>query len=111
MDELSSLWEGVDAFDAYEGQWFKMRAALMCTINDFPAYAMLSGWSTKGYNACPSCTNLTDSYKFAGRICYIGHRKCLPDNHPYRSQSDLFDGTIEYSHTPVPTSGTNILRQ
>ncbi|XP_039133312.1 uncharacterized protein LOC120270384 [Dioscorea cayenensis subsp. rotundata] len=27
---------------------FNLRAALMWTINDFPAYAILSGWSTKG---------------------------------------------------------------
>ncbi|KAI3784074.1 hypothetical protein L1987_43166 [Smallanthus sonchifolius] len=30
-----------------------MRAALLWTINDFPAYGYLSGWSTSGYKACP----------------------------------------------------------
>ena len=30
-----------------------MRAAIMWTINDFPAYAKFSGWSTRGQYACP----------------------------------------------------------
>ncbi|KAI5334506.1 hypothetical protein L3X38_024639 [Prunus dulcis] len=34
---------------------FTLRAAVMWTMNDFPAYAMVSGWSTKGYMACPIC--------------------------------------------------------
>ncbi|CAM8965059.1 unnamed protein product [Rhodiola kirilowii] len=32
-----------------------MRAALMWTISDFPAYGMLSGWSTQGKLGCPYC--------------------------------------------------------
>ena len=32
---------------------FVMRAALMWTINDFPAYEMFSGWSTHRKLACP----------------------------------------------------------
>ncbi|KAI5318152.1 hypothetical protein L3X38_037860 [Prunus dulcis] len=34
---------------------FTLRAAVMWTVNDFSAYAMVSGWSTKGYMACPVC--------------------------------------------------------
>ncbi|KAI5343331.1 hypothetical protein L3X38_011207 [Prunus dulcis] len=34
---------------------FTSRVAVMWTVNDFPAYAMVSGWSTKGYMACPAC--------------------------------------------------------
>ena len=72
---------------------------------------MLSGWSTKGYNACPSCTDSTSSYNFGGEICYVGCRKWLPDDHPYRLQGELFDGTKEYDRAPVPPSGTTILIQ
>jgi len=32
-----------------------MKAALIWTINDFPAYGMVSGWSTHGKLACPYC--------------------------------------------------------
>jgi hypothetical protein len=32
-----------------------MRTALMWTINDFPAYEMVSSWSTHGKLACSYC--------------------------------------------------------
>ena len=45
--ELKHLWEvGVQTYDVSSKQNFQMRAALMWTISDFPAYSMLSGWST-----------------------------------------------------------------
>ncbi|XP_070013274.1 uncharacterized protein [Nicotiana sylvestris] len=34
--------------DAKSNQRFQMRTALLWTVSDFPALAMLSGWSTKG---------------------------------------------------------------
>ncbi|XP_058185677.1 uncharacterized protein LOC131302904 [Rhododendron vialii] len=44
IEELKELWGvGVDTFDASTNQNFKMHAALMWTINDFHAYANLSG--------------------------------------------------------------------
>lgn len=71
IDELNELWNGVEAYDAYKGEKFILRAALLWTINDFPAYAMLSGYSTKGYLACPlcmsetSCMHLSNSMKLS----------------------------------------------
>ena len=54
IDELKQLWaDGVETYDSHKKQNFQMRAALMWTINDFPAYGMLSGWSTHGLLACP----------------------------------------------------------
>ena len=38
----------LDVFDAYSGEQFNMRAMLFCTINDFPAYGHLSGYTVKG---------------------------------------------------------------
>ncbi|XP_021853263.2 uncharacterized protein [Spinacia oleracea] len=54
IHELKLLWEGIPAFDAHSGNKFKMQAALHSTINDFPAYAMLSGWSTRGVAPVPA---------------------------------------------------------
>jgi len=103
----------VDAFDAFKREAFKLKAALMWTINDFPAYANLSGWTNKGYYACPSCAQSTHSlYLPCGRkICYMGHRRWLPDDHPFRLEADLFDGTIETRQAPSPISGSIILRE
>ena len=60
IEDLRLLWEeGVDVDDAYTGDNFKLRAMLFCTINDFPAYGNLSGYSVKGHNACPICESNT----------------------------------------------------
>ncbi|XP_020106666.1 uncharacterized protein LOC109722900 [Ananas comosus] len=113
IHELKKLWEGVDAFDAFTKQNFNMRGALIWTINDFPAYANLSGWSTKGRNACPCCLNSTDSrwLKNGGKFCYMGYRRWLEQNHPFRFQKDDFDGSIELRTAPNSPSGSDILRQ
>lgn len=56
IEELLELWnDGVPTFDASTNQMFQMHAALMWTINDCPAFANLSGWSTKGKYECPIC--------------------------------------------------------
>jgi len=61
IDELKILWEkGVKTWDAKEKKNFDMHALLLWTISDFPAYAMHSGWSTKGKFACPYCHKDTD---------------------------------------------------
>ena len=75
IEELNLLWGlGISTGDASMKQYFRMRANLMCSINDFPAYFIMSGWSTSGYLACPSCAENTISewlYK-SKKICYMG---------------------------------------
>lgn len=62
IEELKLLWDlGVETYDASINKTFQMRAALLWTISDFPGYAMLSGWSTKGSLACPCCNYKTKS--------------------------------------------------
>jgi len=56
VDELKELWEvRVETCDISTGHTFQMKAVLIWTINDFPTYGMLSGWSTNGQLACPAC--------------------------------------------------------
>ncbi|GAU13008.1 hypothetical protein TSUD_173080 [Trifolium subterraneum] len=58
IDDLRVLWEeGVDVLDAYSGEQFNMRAMLFCTINDFPAYGNLSGYTVKGHLALRKAFN------------------------------------------------------
>ncbi|XP_019225059.1 PREDICTED: uncharacterized protein LOC109206668 [Nicotiana attenuata] len=64
IEELKELWEvGIETFDASSKQNFKLHASLLWTINDFPAYGNLSGWSTKGKLACPCCNKDTSSIR------------------------------------------------
>jgi hypothetical protein len=37
----------------------------MWTINDFPAYGMLSGWSTHGKLVCPYCMENNKAFTLA----------------------------------------------
>lgn len=112
IDELLQLWEGVETFDASSRKKFSLRAVLMWTLNDFPALGNLYGWSTKGKYACPSCADLTRSiYLKKGRKCsYMGHRRWLPQSHPYRRRRNHFNGMEEKELAPVTLSGSAVLR-
>ncbi|KAL3513702.1 hypothetical protein ACH5RR_026419 [Cinchona calisaya] len=113
IDELNELWEGVEACDAHKGEKFKLRAVLLWTINDFPAYVMLSGWSTKGHFACPVCMNDTFSeyLPFSRKLCYMGYRRFLSSNHQWRKDKKNFNGKIEIRGPVVPKSGYEILNE
>ncbi|KAG8365793.1 hypothetical protein BUALT_Bualt17G0008800 [Buddleja alternifolia] len=108
IDELKELWNGVETYDAYGKESFQMHAAIMWTINDFLALSNLLGWTTKGYVACPCCLYETDSKRIRSKICYMGHRRYLDDDHPFR-KSKLFDGKIETRTKPREWTGVELL--
>jgi hypothetical protein len=103
----------VRTLDAAKMENFNMRAQLMWTINDFPAYADLSGWPNKGVNACPCCMHSTHSkhLKNGCKFCYMGHRRYLPTEHLWRLNRRTFDGTEELECTPDVPCGDEILQQ
>ncbi|KAL4030764.1 hypothetical protein IC575_009016 [Cucumis melo] len=111
IEELKDLWTfGVRTYDSLTGQFFQLYAALLWTINDFPAYGDLSGWSTKGYQTCPICMSDRSSFGIRGRISFMGHRCYLPQNHVWR-RSRLHDGKVERKAPPVVMNGHEILEQ
>ncbi|KAL9357242.1 hypothetical protein Peur_050495 [Populus x canadensis] len=113
IDELTQLWSsGALTYDISMKQNFVMRAALMWTINDFPAYGMVSGWSTHGKLACPYCMEnnkaftLTNGGKASFFYC---HRRFLPHNHRYRkNRKDFFVGRVENDVAPPRLSGEEL---
>ncbi|KAG8493493.1 hypothetical protein CXB51_010896 [Gossypium anomalum] len=111
IEELKQLWSGVETYNVLRKENFNLRAALLWTINDFSAYANLSGWSTKGRYACPCCAAQTCSkWLYNGKkFSYMGHRRWLDENHKFRFQRTLFDGTEEYRGAPEQTVGSEIL--
>jgi hypothetical protein len=116
MDELKDLWyNGVQTYDAAKKQNFNMRASLLWTLNDFPAYANLSGWSTRGTYACPTCNYSTHSKKLKNcqKFCYLGHRRFLPVHHRWRKNTykDRFDGQVEFSRAPKILNGQQLWEQ
>ena len=82
----------------------------MWTINDFLGYGSLSGWSTKGYMACPCCNEQTSSKRLSSKIYYMGHRRYLPLDHGWR-RSKLFDGQLETRSKLQELSGEDVLQK
>ncbi|KAL0356090.1 UNVERIFIED_CONTAM: hypothetical protein Sradi_4055900 [Sesamum radiatum] len=70
-----------------------MRAVLMWTVNDLPAYGMASGWSTAGVVGCLVCMDDTRAFhlQHGRKTCYFDcHRQFLPDHHPYQRNKKAF---------------------
>ena len=82
------------AFDASNGKKFDLHAAVIWCIHDYPALSTLSGRVTGGYYACVRCDKNPCSKRLRSKICYIGHRRFLPMEHPWRRKK-YFDGQIE----------------
>ena len=77
IDDLIELWNnGVQVYDSLNKSAFKLKAILMWTINDFPAYGNLAGCTTKGELACPICGPNVCSEWLANskKMVYRGHR-------------------------------------
>ncbi|CAN6708856.1 unnamed protein product [Malus baccata var. baccata] len=92
IDELNELWEvGTLTYDAYSNQ----------------------RWSTHGYKACPHCMHDKESiYLSASRkICYMGHRRFLEDNHRFRRQTTAFNGRREHRSAPRQWTGLQCLEE
>ncbi|XP_051151924.1 uncharacterized protein LOC127265929 [Andrographis paniculata] len=114
IDELKELWyDGVRTYDASTKEDFQMRAALLWTISDFPGYGMLSGWPTRGANACPVCGLKTHSryLKNGHKYSYCGHRRFLPAGHRMRFDKHAFDGSMSFDGKPSRLTGAELLQQ
>jgi len=89
-----------------------MRAALMWTINDFPAYGMLSGWSTHGVLSCPICMDLSKAFylKEGKKPSFFDcHRQFLPLVHPFRDDTESFrKGCVDNSRPPPRLSSEEV---
>ncbi|XP_031116582.1 uncharacterized protein LOC116020237 [Ipomoea triloba] len=114
--ELNQLWEvGVQTYDISKKQNFQMRAALLWTVSDFPAYSMLSGWSTAGRLACPYCMDKSDAFtlKHSGKQSWFdNHWKFLPANHPFRkNKTAFFKNKAITTEAPLVWSGYDILAE
>ena len=114
--KLKTLWEvGVCTYDISRKQNFQMKAALMWTISDFPAYSMLSGWSTAGKLACPHCMEDSDAFTLSkgGKTSWFdNHRKFLPRHHQFRRNKNSFlKGKTVRKVAPHVRSGEEILEQ
>ncbi|XP_019057626.1 PREDICTED: uncharacterized protein LOC109116509 [Tarenaya hassleriana] len=114
IEELLELWHcGIDAYDASQKENFRLKAILMWTISDFPAYGMLSGWSTHGRLACPYCMDDIQSFQLrhGRKSCWFDcHRRFLSLNHPWRwNKINFRKNKIVTDSPPLLLTGEEIL--
>ena len=83
---------------------------VFCTINDFPAYENLSGYSVKGYHACPICERNTSfiQLKHGKKTVYTRHRRFLKPYHSHRRLKKAFNGSQENESAPQPLAGNEV---
>ena len=83
---------------------------VFCTINDFPAYGNLSGYSVKGHHACPICEKNTSfvQLKHGKKTIYTRHRRFLNQFHPYRRLKKAFNGSVENETALKPLDGKEV---
>ena len=117
LEELIVLWnEGVRTEDAsmYRGsREFNLKAMLLWTIHDFPAYGIVAGCVTKGYKGCPICAENTISRRSRAlhkNVYDDQHRRWLPHNHPWRNNLEDFNGRPEHNGPPRRVTADDILR-
>ncbi|XP_073121944.1 uncharacterized protein [Henckelia pumila] len=108
VEDLKKLWDtGVEAYDAFSKSMFNLKAILMWTINDFPAYGNVSGCTTKGRFSCPICGEDEFSMwlKYNRKFAYMGHRRYLAHDHPFRKKKKWFNGKKESKGKPRLLNG------
>ena len=116
ISELQALWEiGVETYDISRKQNFMLRAALLWTIRDFPAYSMLFGWSTSGRLACPYCMDESNAFTLQNgrkQTWFDNHRKFLPLDHPFRRNKYAFRKNRTVTNPPPKIrSSVELLRE
>ncbi|XP_074302784.1 uncharacterized protein LOC141634768 [Silene latifolia] len=114
INDLKILWEtGVEVYDAYRNESFNLRAMLFCTIQDYPVYGNLSGYTVKGKAPCPICEDGTMGkwLKSSKKNIYDGHRCFLPDDHYYRKLKKAFNGDQEFKRRPRVITGIEVFEK
>ncbi|GJZ78048.1 putative transposase-associated domain-containing protein [Tanacetum coccineum] len=114
VDDLHTLFEtGVDTYDASTKDNFNLRAVVLWTINDYPALGTLCGCPYSGFKGCVVCGKDTNCVRLStlSKQSYVGHRRYLPYNHPFRKQKKAFNGQQEFLLDPNLMTGEQIYNE
>ena len=114
VDDLKDLWnQGIEVYDSFKKENFTLRAMLLWSITDYPALGTLAGCKVKGKQACNVCGKDTPHrwLKFSRKHVYMGNRKRLRPDHPYRRRKRWFDNTIESGTAKRIQTGSEIFER
>nr|GEV61808.1 hypothetical protein [Tanacetum cinerariifolium] len=105
VDDLHTLFEiGVDTYDVSTKDSFNLRVVVLWTINDYPALSTLCGCLYSGFKGCVVCGKDTNCVRLSAssKKSYVGHRRYLPYNYPFRKQKKAFNEQQEFLLAPIP---------
>ncbi|GJX25016.1 putative transposon, En/Spm-like protein [Tanacetum coccineum] len=114
VDDLHTLFEtGVDTYDVSTKDNFNLRAIVLWIINDYPALGTLCGCPYSGFKGCVVCGKDTNCVRLSAlsKQNYVGHRRYLPYNHPFRKQKKAFNGQQEFLPAPIPMTEEQIYNE
>jgi len=89
-----------------------MKAVVLWTVSDFPAYSMLSIWMTAGRLVCPYYMEHTKAFRLAHgnkQSWYDCHHQFLPIDHVFRrNKSAFYKNKEDYSEPPPMLAGEQV---
>ncbi|GJU37344.1 hypothetical protein Tco_1185698 [Tanacetum coccineum] len=106
-------WLWVDTYDASTKDNFNLCVVVLWTINDYPALGTLCGCPYSGFKGCVVCGKDTNCVRLSAssKQSYVGHRRYLPYNHPFRKQKKAFNRQQEFLQAPIPMTGEQIYNE
>ncbi|GJY33251.1 hypothetical protein Tco_0417720 [Tanacetum coccineum] len=106
-------WLWVDTYNASTKDNFNLRTVVLWTINDYPSLGKLCGCPYSGFKGCVVCGKDTNCVRLSAssKQSYVGHRRYLPYNHPFRKQKKAFNGQQEFLQAPIPMTGEQIYNE
>ena len=115
FDELAELWKGIEAIQILRDNdsiQFTLRASLLLTIHDLPAYGTLTSLTVHGYHGCPACIfKPFVRHSISLRKCiYCGHHAYLKMELQYRRQKSRFNGQEENREAPSTITSDYIIQ-
>jgi hypothetical protein len=90
-----------------------MRVAVVTMVQYYLGYRYIVGKVVHGYCACVWCMDDTTYKKLEKdprslKIVFMGHRRWLDKDDPWRKHKELFDGEVELQRAPHTRSGEEI---
>ena len=106
-EEIATLFdEPTQTWDAYEQDYFPMRAALLTTVHDYLGYGYVAGQVAHGFRACVRCMDDTTYRQLernpgSSKTVFLGHRRWLCKDDLWIKRKALFDNEVKTRGPPT----------
>ena len=113
--DLLKLWRSIPTIDILKPEderVFTLRGMLIWTVNNFPAYGLLSSQQVHGYKGCPLCGPETcaEHAWLLHKMVYLSAKRSLDTEHPFQRARTLFNNHLEWQMAPERSTGEEIFQ-